>query len=442
MGRLFDTQKEYIKSGLSRFHTPGHSGQPGAIPYFGQLLPYDVTEVEDFDSLYHSSGVIKDCEERLAKIYETKATLISSGGCTLAIQAMLALAVPEKGRVLMGRNAHRSAISACALLDITPVWMYPEAGGVVTPAQVKKSLGHNPDVSAVYLTSPNYYGQLCDIRAISEICRSRGVPLLVDNAHGSHLGFLETNLHPIHLGADMSACSVHKTLPVLTGGALLNIGNEKFVPRAKEKMALFGSTSPSYLTMASIDLLADRVDSGFKQNFLTLEKRAAALKNYAELSGLCLPEGECDPVRFTLHTGKNGISGQAAYEVFRNLGAVAEYYDNEYIVFILTPFHTQHDFERLYEGVGLLGSMAVENPAEISEKQSFPCSVQAISVRSAVFAESETVDISKAAGRIAADSVTPCPPGIPVLIPGEMITEDTVEYLKSEKISGLRVVSE
>lgn len=441
MGKLFENQKKYITGGLSRFHTPGHSGQSGAIPYFGQILPFDVTEVEDFDSLYHADGVIKSTEERLAGFFGAKASLISSGGCTLAIQAMLALACTEKSQVLMGRNAHRSAVSAAALLGLNPVWAYPEPGGVVTPKQIKEGLEQHNNISAVYLTSPNYYGQLCDIKTISEICRKSGVPLIVDNAHGSHLGFLSQNLHPLHLGADMTACSLHKTLPVLTGGALLNIKNEKFIPRAKEKTALFGSTSPSYLTMASMDLLADRLDSGFKQDFLLLESRAEALKKYATGCGLTLPDGLCDPVRFTLHTGKNGIDGGTAYRIFRECGAVAEYYDAEYIVFILTPFHTQHDFARLYDGITKLKGMAGKSSNKITKLAPPPRTVQALPLRDAVFAKSETADIKDAEGRIAADSVTPCPPGIPVLIPGEMIDRQVLEYLKSCGIKEVRVCS-
>lgn len=439
MGKLFDLQTKYTADGLSRFHTPGHSGKGTAIEPFAPILPFDVTETEDFDSLYHADGVLAQLEKRLAEAFGTKATLISSGGCTLAIQTMLALAVPEKGKVLMARNAHRAALNAVALLDLEPVWLYPKPGAVVTPDDVARGIAAHTDAAAVYLTSPNYYGQLCDIKPIAEIAHAHGVPLLVDNAHGSHLGLLSENLHPIHLGADMTACSVHKTLPVLTGGALLNIANERFVPRAKEKMALFGSTSPSYLTMASIDLLCDRFEQGFITQFRRLETRVAALRAYAVSRGFKLPEGACDPVRFTLMTGGNGFTGEAAYRAFRAVGAVPEYYDDEAIVFILTPFHEAVDFARLEAGMDALkGAIG----APLAPPCPPPQNARAMSVRAAVFAESEAVAVDQSVGRIAADSVTPCPPGIPVLIPGEVIGEDTRAYLRSCGIERVRVIVE
>lgn len=435
MGELFDRQTEYLEAEFSRFHTPGHSGKGDALPQLAQALPYDVTEVENFDSLYHAHGAIRRSEERLSRIFGSKATLISCGGCTLAIQAMLALALKPGDKILMGRNAHRSAISAAALLDLDPVWVYPQADGVVTSAQIEAALSNESGIAALYLTSPNYYGQLCDIKAISEITKKREIPLLVDNAHGSHLRFLREDIHPIALGADMTACSVHKTLPVLTGGALLNIANEKFIPLAKEKMALFGSTSPSYLTMATIDLLCDRAQELYGK-FADLQDTVENLRNHALSRGIPLPEGDCDPVRFTLHTGKCGISGEEAYRIFKQNGCVAEMYDDEYIVFILTPFHNDVDISRLHSAVDKL----TPRECESSHLPPFPKSSRAISVRDAVFSEKERVSLSDAPGRIAADSVTPCPPGIPVIIPGELITRETVEYLKNKGYTSVEVV--
>lgn len=439
MGKLFDLQAEYNPEKLSRFHTPGHSGCGAAIPPLAPILPLDVTEVEAFDSLYHASGALADLERRLAGVFGTKATLISAGGCTLAIQAMLALAVPQGGKVLIGRNAHRSALNTIALLDLKPSWLYPANGAVITADEVAQGIAENPDAAAVYLTSPNYYGQLCDIQAIAAVAHAHGIPLLVDNAHGSHLGLLRENLHPIHLGADMTACSIHKTLPVLTGGALLNIANADFVPRAKEKMALFGSTSPSYLTMASIDLLCDRLEGDFAAAYTKLEQQVAALRSYAQQAGFHLLEGACDPVRFTLPTGSNGFTGDTAYQAFRAAGAVAEYFDDRAIVFILTPFHEAKDFDRLQAGI-----------AALRERRGAPCAPlcpppknrQSCTVREAVFAKSEAVALQDAIGHVAADSVTPCPPGIPVLIPGEEVTPDMQTYLKNCGISQIRVMVE
>ena len=229
----------------SPFHTPGHKNN-----FFPKnLFELDFTELPDTDALYEAEGIILETEKNLAKLFSAKRSIISSGGCTLAIQTMLRLASQRGKKILFARNIHRSAVNACALLGIIPKWILPKSEnglftGRISPQDVEKEFLNDNEISALYVTSPDYYGELTDIKTLSEICRKYNKLLLVDNAHGSHLAFLKENQHPINLGADMSACSLHKTMPVLTGGAVLNIGNSEFAENAKNAMSLFGSTSP------------------------------------------------------------------------------------------------------------------------------------------------------------------------------------------------------
>lgn len=436
MSSLLDAQDEYLKKGLSRFHTPGHAGKAPVLSRFAALLPYDVTEVENFDSLYHADGVLAECERAAAKLFGAKRSLISAGGCTLAIQTMMALAVPQGGRIAIGRNAHRTAVNTLALLDIDPVWLYPEPR-VVTPDTVAQTL-RKTKVDAVYLTSPDYYGRMCDIEAIAALCHEQGIPLLVDNAHGSHLKFLLPDRHPLSLGADMTACSLHKTLPVLTGGALLNIANERYIPDAKAKMELFGSTSPSYLILASMDACFDWLAQSGQEAFTMLAQRARLLKAYARQRGFYLPEGQSDPVRFTLDLRRSRIDGQTAHDVFLECGAVCEYFDRGAIVFILTPFHDARDFSTLYRGLNRLKDR--RPPVYLDVPDVFRPPETCMSVRQAVFSAQELVQTAAACGRTAAEAVCPCPPGIPVVIPGEKIDEAAVSLLKCSGISAVKVV--
>ncbi len=421
------------------FHTPGHK-DAGFFPT--DLLQLDFTELPDTDALYEASGVIRETEDHLTRLFGSARTLISAGGCTLAIQAMLLLCSLRGNTLLMARNAHRSAVNACALLGLNPVWLLPtsESGrfcGVITPETVEQSLKEYPEAVACYLTSPDYYGEMADIKAIAEICHSRHVLLAVDNAHGSHLAFLRRNRHPLALGADLTACSLHKTLPVLTGGAALNIGRAELTEHAKEAMALFGSTSPSYPVMASIDLCQNYLRHGGIAAYQAAETRVAAVKALAAERKLPQPEGECDPLRVCIDTSAAGISGKAQTDYFHGYGVEPEFCDGANAVFLCTPFNTEEDFLRLESAIKGL-SVSKDLPVQTAVP-SLPEAV--MTPREALLSQKESVAPEDAVGRIAADTSCPCPPGVPIVMPGERITPAMVPFLLSDS-STIKVIKD
>ena len=257
---LLDALRRHAARGTASFHTPGHKGrlEPGCAAAF------DLTELPDTGSLYDGGDAIEASERLCAEAFGAGDSFYSAGGCTLCIQTMLLLACGGAGgRILMARNAHRSAVNTAVLLGLEPVWLWPEFGDGLgcrlAVENLDEKLKTNNDIRAVYITSPDYTGRLADVAGMAALCHGRGIPLLVDNAHGSHLGAF--GLHPLMLGADMTADSWHKTLPVLTGGAVLHLSGgwrgQTEAPllrrRAKTVMALFGSTSPSFPVLASID---------------------------------------------------------------------------------------------------------------------------------------------------------------------------------------------
>ena len=440
MTPLYTALLEHQRKSRSPFHTPGHKSSPLALP--PGLLSLDYTELPDTDSLYEADGPILAAEQAAARLFGVPRTLFSAGGCTLCIQAMLRLAAPHGGKVVFGRVLHRSAVSAMALLGLTPVWVMPRAdagGGLpgrVAAEDVEDALRRNPDAKAVFLTSPDYYGVLSDIRAISAVCRAHGVPLLVDNAHGTHLRFLKRDLHPVSLGASASACSAHKTLPVLTGGAWLNLADRSLIPGAKEAMALFGSTSPSYPVMASLDLCRAWLEEHGRAAFSALEERVGRVRRLADQSGFPSPEGPCDPVRLTLRTAKAGIRGTDAAEQLRERGVEPEFADAAQVVLIPSPFNTEGDFARLERALPALrrgGELPV--PAALP-----PLPEAAVSPREAVFARHEEIPLSRAAGRVAADIACPCPPGVPAVMPGEKITAEAAEFLSGYGFFTVKVI--
>lgn len=423
----------------SSFHTPGHKCSDFLPP---ELLSLDYTELPDTDALFEADGVIRECERSLSVLYGTADSFISAGGCTLAIQAMLRAAKRQGGRLLLARNAHRSAFNCAALLGLDPVMICPRSSnnytGRVSPDDIEAAFEREPDITACYITSPTYYGELCDISAIADVCHRHNAILLVDNAHGSHLAFMKENLHPIALGADMSACSLHKTMPVMTGGAALNVRTPELAESAKADMSLFASTSPSYVIMASIDLCIDYMLYGSgKKDYLCCEERVSALGQLAGEKGIIQPSGKCDPLRLTLNTASCGIAGgDRQQEYFSSHGIDCEFCDGENAVFICTPFNSEKDFDRLRRAIEDLPP--AKAPARSVRSRTAPS--KAMTIRSATLSPSETIPVSEALGRIAADTSCPCPPGVPVIIPGEMIGRDTIQLLMSYGIDRIAVV--
>ena len=420
---------EHKKLGYSSFHTPGHK----SAKFFPEgFLDLDLTELPDTDALFESSGIIREAERKLARLFGSGASLISAGGCTLAIQAMLRIASSRGRKVLIGRNAHRSAVNTCALLGLDPVWIMPRSEvpfftGTVRPEDVEAAFRENGSAAACYITSPDYYGELSDIKSIAEVCHRHGALLLVDNAHGSHLAFMQNDLHPIALGADMTACSMHKTLPVLTGGAALNIADPELFDECKRAMSLFGSTSPSYLIMASIDLCRSYLENGGKDEYRSFEEKTAKIKKLAADNGLTMPQGLCDPLRICINTSEAGVSGSMQEEYFHSYKIEPEFCDGANAVFICTPFNTDEDMQRLEKALSDLNVTPESKKAAARQPISCELPKKATDPRTALLAPSELADIEDAQGRICADCPCLCPPGIPILMPGEYIAHTGIK---------------
>lgn len=409
----------------SSFHTPGHKNSPDALP--PDLYSLDFTELPDTDSLFDAAGPILEAEKLAAELFGTARTCLSAGGCTLCIQAMLRLAAPGGGSVLCSRVIHRGAVNAMALLGLEPVWAMPE--------DLLPALAAHPGVKAVYVTSPDYYGRILDLAPVAAACRKRGIPLLADCAHGAHLMFTEPKLHPLRFGASMTADSAHKTLGVLTGGAWLNIGDGRYARDAKRAMALFGSTSPSYPVMASLDWAREWLRNR-PGAFRPLQRQVAEVRRIARRRGISLPEGPCDPTRITLNTASAGLAGTRAAELFRSAGVEPEYADASYLVLIATPFNTEEDFKRVKRAVESLplGKPLPQGPPLP------PLPPVETGLREAVFRESEPVGLAVAAGRIAAEAACPCPPGVPAVMPGERITKEAAEFLRGYGFLQIKVL--
>ncbi len=415
---------------LAPFHMPGHKGRP---PYeTADFFSCDITEVAGADSLYQADGAIARLEQEYARLYGAAASLLSAGGSTLCIQTMLALVLREGDRLILSRTVHRAAVAAMGLLGVEPVWVWP-----VPPAQIEQALKENPAAAAVFVTSPDYSGQLCDLAAIGGICRRWGKPLLVDNAHGAHLAFLPQSLHPMQLGADLCCDSLHKTLPVLTGGAMLHIKNPALAPVAKQVMALFGSTSPSYPVMLSADRALPYLKGAFKEELAALCRQLERLRRAAVRRGFTLPALPADPMRITLGYRGMGYSDAAFGHAVRAYGIEPEYNAGGVCVLMASPQNTGEDLARLSE---LITALPPLDPLAYAPPLPGPLAV-AMGLRQAMLAPRAALPNTPAlAGRGAAAPLSVCPPGIPLAVPGEILTAAALDALKISGAQTLCVV--
>lgn len=432
--KLVRCVRNYIDNDPSRFHTPGHKGAKGACGIVG--FEWDITELPGIGSLYDGNGPIRDAEREAALCYGAEDSFFSAGGATLCIQTMLYLSGAKK--IIAGRGAHQSAVYAMAQCGIIPVWLWPDCeAGIDLPGRyraqdVRKLLTQNPDAGAVYITSPDYFGCLSDISEISGVCREFGVQLLVDNAHGSHLCLFE-GLHPIRQGADWCCDSAHKTLPVLTGGALLHTNHRGMVSRVKAAMALFGSTSPSFMTLCSLDACTEYLERRGRNDFLSVAETVSQLRRTAVGRGFSLPDGPTDPVRLTLYS-RAGDKRMISH--FEDYSVSMEYQSGGWSVFLPSPFNSIRDYERLSEAVD-----AWREPPGLRPRDSEVLKPEAVmSPRQALFSPFETIPVRESLGRVCAGYTVSCPPGIPLIMPGERICEKIINFLTSVGTTAINVV--
>ena len=409
---------------------PGHKG----APMLG-CEPYDLTEIAGADELYAPEGIIVESEANAAALFGCR-TLYSTEGSSLCIRAMLYLAMlhaAEQGRrpvIAAARNAHKTFLTAAALLDFSVRWLPQQAGegylsGSVTP-QTLACLADDPP-AALYLTSPDYLGNLCDIREAARFCHAHEILLLVDNAHGAYLRFLPESLHPCDLGADLCCDSAHKTLPVLTGGAYLHISDsapELCRQRARSALALFGSTSPSYLILESLDRCNQYLSSGAAVRLRAFLHDADRLRGQLTAHGWVLCGDE--PMKLTLSPKPFGYTGTELAEILQKERIYCEFADPDYLVLMPSPENTPEDLT--YTGQVLCSipqrSALTERPPRL------PVPEQVMTPREAVFAPSETLPVTECAGRICADFAVSCPPAVPVVMCGERITAQAVRCMQ------------
>ncbi len=438
------------------FHVPGHKNgkvlPEQAKNQFQQLLQLDVTELSGLDDLHAPQGAIKEAEDLLAELYQVQKSFFLVNGSTVGNLAMILAAVKEDEMVLVQRNCHKSVLNALKLAKAHPVFLEPEFNqewGVSTGVSletVKEAVYRFPEVKAIILTYPNYYGMVYDLGALINHAHLHNIPVLVDEAHGPH--FILGNPFPasaVELGADIVVQSAHKTLPALTMGSFLHINSSRIKStKVKEFLQILQSSSPSYLIMASLDLVRSYLAQYNQKDVQYLIKQISEFKEQLNeiqsIEVLSFPNSDGDLLRVTIQS-KCHLSGFDLQQRLEKAGIYTELADPENVLFVIPLLKNNRQFP-LNEALMKIKSALGDIPAA-PKKLDFQLSPEritelAIGYKQMLSCENEEVPIIESAGRVCAEMVIPYPPGIPLLLTGERVTEQKLRQLIRLIESGAR----
>ena len=452
---MYNAIKAYADSGKVPFHMPGHKLGAGIPSYFLEdMIRLDLTELPGTDNLHHPTGAIKAAQELAAQAFGALKSYFLVNGSTCGIHTMISTICRPGDRLIVSRDCHRSVIGGMMLAGARPVYILPEFSldfGITTgvsPESVDTAMRAEPDAVGVLITRPNYYGVCSNLAEIAEIVHSRGKLLVVDEAHGSHLCFSsQLPTSSMRAGADICVQSAHKTLTSLTQGAYLHVGLETVdLDRLRYFLGMLQTSSPSYLIMASLDLARELMQKSGEERLDGLLSKIRQLKEQTQVRNIEILGNkhicgfELDETRITICVKNLGISGYDAEAILRShYGIQVEMSDLYNIVCIATPTDEGKNLECLFSALnGLPSHCQAKNGGQIKEAASgfLRLPVQELTLEEAMQAKSVWVRLESAAGKVSKSIVAPYPPGIPVLCPGEAISQETVEYLKTVIDSG------
>ncbi|MBD1911430.1 MULTISPECIES: aminotransferase class I/II-fold pyridoxal phosphate-dependent enzyme [unclassified Leptolyngbya] len=447
------------------FYVPGHKCGHGVHPELAELLGehvfrVDLPELPDLDNLFAPEGVIREAQELAAQTFGADRTWFLANGSTSGIEAMVLATCRPGDKLILPRNCHQSAIAALILSGVVPIFVTPELDphwGIahgVPPQRIAEALQQHPDAKAVMLVSPTYYGVCSDVKAIAHLTHQHNIPLLVDEAHGAHFAFHPDLPTPaLTAGADVVVQSTHKTLGALTQSAMLHAQGDRVSPnRIQKALALVQSTSPSYLLLASLDAARlQMAESGFVLMERTLALAQMARDRLSSIPGLKvldLPDLQLqdvvdsvffDRTRLTVDIRELGLTGFEADEILHEEYKVTcELPGLHSLTFVLTLGTTETDIQQLINAFKTLLNQHHPSPSlsPFSPTPTPPHSPLALTPRDAFFADTNLIPVEQAPGHIAADLICPYPPGIPVLVPGEIVTEEAIAYLQGIQSAG------
>ncbi len=469
MKYLIDDLEEYAQSDYYPFHMPGHKRKSLSFPN-----PYeiDITEIDGFDNLHYATGMIKEAEVRGAELYHSKRCFFLVNGSTCGLLAAISAATRRGDKVLVARNCHKAVYHALYMNELQAEYLYPSITkngiqGQITAEQVQESLYENPDAVAVILTSPTYEGIVSDVAKIAEVCHEHGIPLIVDEAHGAHFGFgggFPENA--VKLGADAVIMSLHKTLPSFTQTALLHLTSDLIDEKRVERyLSIYETSSPSYIFMAGMDSCIRLIAEHGQQLFAEYRKRlmdfygkTAGLKYLHVMQEEDLDTGEAfdwDDSKLVIFADRAGMTGDELHQILlKKYHLQMEMVSGYYVLGMTSLMDEDEGLERLAGALHEIdakvaedvsnGNKILKNPTSDEKYHSFiekiyqkyPREMQIYQAEELPYKE---VTLEEAVGNMSADTIYLYPPGIPMIVPGEIITKRLADNIEECLSLGLRV---
>lgn len=440
---LYDKLKNYSKSGIYPFHMPGHKRtditEEGIIPY-----NIDITEIHDFDNLHSPNGVIDEIQKKAAKLYNAKNAFILINGSTGGILSAIRSMTNQGAKILMARNCHKSVYNSAELFNLNVDYIFPDTDSryniltSVSPCDIEDKLTkHNDEIRLVIITSPTYEGVVSDIKSISEICHKHGAKLLVDEAHGAHFPFSDSFPdEALNCGADAAVLSLHKTLPSLTQTALLITNDSELSEILAENLAVFETSSPSYILMSSIEKCLDFCENSkdkFKEyccNLKTVREKLENLK-YLKIYDKSDTDFDCDIGKIVISTANANISGTKLAEILRNNYQIeTEMAYSDYVIAMTSVCDTEKGFDMLSDAlISIDSELLKEADTErvplknlYTGKNFNACELYKFN--------KETIPFQNSEFRTSAEYIWAYPPGIPLIVPGEIISRELINYIE------------
>lgn len=463
MESLWNQLKTYGQTDYYPYHMPGHK-RKALGDLSKDIAEIDITEIEGFDNLHQPEGILLKLQEKAAELYHAEQSFYLVNGSTGGILSAISVAVPERGRILMARNSHKSAYHAAYLRNLNISYLYPplletyDVCDAITPAQVEEALKREPDIQAVFVTSPTYEGRIADVEGIAKIVHKAGLPLIVDEAHGAHLGMAEGFAkNSCQAGADIVIHSVHKTLPAMTQTALLHINGSRISKEKLQKfLHIYQTSSPSYVLMASIDNALRVVEqqgailfARFKEYFEEMLEELSACRCLWFLPESASGKKSQQPAiqdigKLVISTKNAGISGQELYYILlEKYHLQLEMASANYCLAMFTIGDDKEAYTRMTAALLAvdkeLASEDVRKEAPVTEFLQEQNASPALSIAEAWNGEKEWVPLEQALGCYAGEFINLYPPGIPLLVPGEQFTQKYCRYLAEYLRQGLNV---
>lgn len=442
---VLNALKEKLKNGYTSFHTPGHKGRNALIDWSKYMPMIDTTEIEGMDNLLDPEGIIKDSQDLANKVYNTKATYYSVNGSTGSIYISLSTITKAGDKILMQRNCHKAVYNGIILNRLEPVYINPnynEKHNITTGInlnELEKKLKEHKDIKAVIITYPDYYGICSDIERIAEIVHRYDAILMVDEAHGSHFIFSKSlPKSSIELGADIVVQSIHKTLPSLTQTSLIHVCSDRVdLDGLRRNYQLYTTTSPSYLFIASCEAAIAYMDKNRHNLDQHIEKIRDLINRLQSIKGVYIfTNDKDDETIYDKDISKilltiDGYSGKDLLDILhKDFFIDMEMADPLYVLALTSIMNGEYDYYKLYDAIKTIAKESGNrNRKKLINIKSIPKEEIKLTPYLAYHMDIENIKLEKSLGRISASTIIPYPPGIPLIVPGEIITEEIINYI-------------